>query len=348
MIDANGRMSVDVLLTGANGRLGEAVAREFAHTAPTLRVAALGRSLLDAAEQEAVHEAFSRLAPRVVVNAAAFTDVAAAQAAARNSAALDVVMRANARAPEVLAQACAAHGASLIHFSTDYVFSGGGSRMRTEVEKPQPFGVYGRSKRAGEAALEHVGRQNPTFRYLIFRLSWLHGAPGDFVAKVLDAALAGRLSRMRNDQWGRPTSYESAAKLAVQTTQRELMNEGAQNSLHVPIPRGIYHFAEPGPVVNRLRLAKLILGMGAVKLAERGCLFESEMLRRAGESLQGCRMHDRARPANCRLNCGKLSGLVAIDCFSWNYYVDKSVENFLQSRLLGMEEAPDTCLDKEN
>ena len=83
MIDANERMSVDVLLTGANGRLGEAVAREFAHTAPTLRVAALGRSLLDAAEQEAVHEAFSRLAPRVVVNAAAFTDVAAAQAAAR-------------------------------------------------------------------------------------------------------------------------------------------------------------------------------------------------------------------------------------------------------------------------
>ena len=48
MIDANERMSVDVLLTGANGRLGEAVAREFAHTAPTLRVAALGRSLLDA------------------------------------------------------------------------------------------------------------------------------------------------------------------------------------------------------------------------------------------------------------------------------------------------------------
>ena len=91
--------------------------------------------------------------------------------------------------PEVLAQACAAHGASLIHFSTDYVFSGGGSRMRTEVEKPRPFGVYGRSKRAGEAALEHVGRQNPTFRYLIFRLSWLHGAPATSSPRFLTQRL---------------------------------------------------------------------------------------------------------------------------------------------------------------
>ena len=326
-------MGVDILVIGAAGRLGRAVTQAFERMAPDFTLAASKHEALDASDSAAVEALCKQLHPKIVINAAAYTDVAKAEALRRSPKGLHEVMAANAVVPGVLAKAAAAVDASLIHFSTDYVFSGGGLGHRSESDKAKPYGVYGRSKRIGELAVLRVSRSMPAFRHLIFRVGWLHGAPGDFVSKVLDAALAGRLRCMRSNQWGRPTSYESTAELAVYSAL------GLLGCGQPQLANGVYHYAESGPVIIRFRLAVLILHKAAEQLSQVQAPETADAVERllsAARMLKGICVTDRARPSNCRLNCGKLASTGLINCFSWDYYVDKSVENFLQSRFDGI------------
>src|SRR5690606_1480242 len=110
-------------------------------------------------------EVVREVAPDAVINAAAYTAVDRAESEA------EAAFRIIGDAPGVLAQACAAAGIPLVHYSTDYVFDGQGSRPYREDDPTAPLGVYGASKLAGEQAIRAVGG-----RYLVFRTAWVYAA----------------------------------------------------------------------------------------------------------------------------------------------------------------------------
>ena len=186
-----------ILLTGARGLLGSELAKVLA---PEHEVFPYGRAELDITDPEAVAGALARHRPHWVVNAAAFTRVDACESE------VETAFRVNARGPEVLARAVAAHGARLVQVSTDYVFPGDRPVPvpYRETDPPGPLSAYGRSKLAGEEAVRAVLGEEA----VIVRTAWLYGTGGpNFLKTILRLALAdpSRTLRVVDDQYGSPT-----------------------------------------------------------------------------------------------------------------------------------------------
>jgi dTDP-4-dehydrorhamnose reductase len=214
-----------ILLFGAGGQLGSELA---------LLAAAEGRPLTpvahaeaDIADAAAVRAAIERSAPSVIVNAAAWTKVDAAEAEPQ------AAFRANEQGPRQLALAAEAAGIPLIHVSTDYVFDGAKAWAYREDDPIAPLGVYGRSKAAGEAAIREA-----TPAHVIIRTSWVYGAYG---ANIVKTAL--RLARERDelrfvaDQLGCPTATADLARAILAAAQAVTSAQPAF---------GTYHFAGTG------------------------------------------------------------------------------------------------------
>jgi dTDP-4-dehydrorhamnose reductase len=206
------------LIFGAEGQLG----RELAKTAPEgWQILALGRKQFDIVDDEAVNAIIGRERPNIVINAAAFTDVDAAESEEAKA------FRINAEAPGNIASACERHGARFIHISTDYVFGGEGDTPFKPGDRPTPLGAYGRSKLAGE---ETVLAYPDT---LVVRSAWIYAAHG---RNFLDTML--RLMAERDeiavvaDQTGTPTHARSLARAIW-----ALAEAGAT---------GIHHFTDAG------------------------------------------------------------------------------------------------------
>jgi dTDP-4-dehydrorhamnose reductase len=161
-----------------------------------------------------------RIAPTLVVNAAAYTAVDKAE---DDEAA---AFRANAEAPGVLAKACASLGIPLVHYSTDYVFDGQGTRPYREDDATAPLGVYGASKLAGEEAVRAAGGD-----HLILRTAWVYGARGhNFLRTMVRLGAERDELRVVADQVGTPTP----AYLIADTTARLLgTHEQARGTLHL-------------------------------------------------------------------------------------------------------------------
>lgn len=195
--------AIKVLVTGATGQLG----RALCETAwPGLAVTGLTRPDCDLTDGTAVARQLASAAPDVVVNAAAYTGVDMAESEP------EAAYAANRDGPARLAEACARHGAALVHVSTDYVFDGGGDRPWREDDPTGPLGVYGASKLAGEEAVRARLR-----RHVIVRTSWVYSATGgNFVKTMLRVgAERPRLTIVR-DQQGCPTAAaDLAAAIAV-------------------------------------------------------------------------------------------------------------------------------------
>jgi dTDP-4-dehydrorhamnose reductase len=180
------------LITGAGGQLG----RALVSTAPAgteLRAAA--HAELDIADRPAVAALMQSFAPQLVLNAAAFTAVDAAESAPEAAA------RANAVGPAVLAAACRDAGAWLLHVSTNYVFDGAQPRPYDTQARPNPLSVYGRTKLAGELAVAH---ELPGLSTVV-RASWLYGAGGGFPARMLALMQSRPQLSVVSDQVGAPT-----------------------------------------------------------------------------------------------------------------------------------------------
>tara|TARA_R110000782_G_scaffold57258_18_gene119730 strand:+ start:19155 stop:20009 length:855 start_codon:yes stop_codon:yes gene_type:complete len=203
------------VVLGARGMVGRSWCGLLtAHGVP-FRAAA--RPEFDLDSPESVAE-MVRAGDRLVVNAAAWTDVDGAES---DEAA---ATRANGAAPGLLARRCAAVGATLIHYSTDYVFSGQ-ARTPYPVDAPiEPINAYGRSKAAGEAA---VRRELPD-AHLIIRTSWVYAPWGrNFVRTIAGLAMQRDQLRVVDDQRGRPTSAEGLA-----STSLSLYLHGANGTWH--------------------------------------------------------------------------------------------------------------------
>ena len=216
-----------LLLTGKNGQVGFELQRALA---PLGEVRAVGSAECDLADEAAVRALVREFAPDVIVNPAAYTAVDRAEAEPDRAAAV------NARAPEVLGEEAARLGATVIHFSTDYVFDGESPRPYRESDAPNPQGVYGATKLAGERALAAA-----TSRHLILRTSWVVGAHGANFAKTMLRLAAERDElKVVADQYGAPTSAALLADLTAHLV-RQLQREGADD-----FPYGLYHVAGGG------------------------------------------------------------------------------------------------------
>lgn len=188
------------LITGANGQLGRAL-MAAAPAGTVLRC--LTHAELDIADASAVAMALREFSPRLVLNAAAFTAVDAAERFP------EAAQRANSAGPAVLAAACARARAWLTHVSTDYVFDGGQSRPYDTSAKPRPLSVYGRSKLEGETAVLKESPQAST----VVRASWLYSARGGFAARMLTLMQSRPQLSIVADQIGVPTAASGLAQV---------------------------------------------------------------------------------------------------------------------------------------
>jgi dTDP-4-dehydrorhamnose reductase len=215
------------LLIGARGQLGRALRANF-HDAECV-----GRAELDITDSAAV-AAWPWQDYDVVLNAAAYTEVDAAETSDGRRTAWAV----NATAVGNIAEAVRNHAITLIHYSTDYVFDG--SRpMHPEHEPPSPLGVYAQTKAAGELAAKTVPR------HYVLRISWLVGDGDNFVVKMFDLASRGISPMVVNDQVGRLTFADEAAR-------------ATRHLIGVRAPHGVYNVTNGGDPMSKFELAQAV------------------------------------------------------------------------------------------
>lgn len=214
-------MAERILLFGRGGQVGSDLAPLLtAHGTLT----ALDHADVDLRDAEAVREAVRRVRPTWLVNAAAYTAVDKAEAEP------DVAKAVNAIAPGVMAEEAARLGAQMVHYSTDYVYPGDGTRPYREDDPTGPLGVYGQTKLDGDLA---VLAAHPDA--LVLRTAWVFSPHGNnFVKTMLRLADEGKTTlRVVADQRGTPTS---AALLAAAATA----------AVEHRIPGGVYHLTNAG------------------------------------------------------------------------------------------------------
>jgi dTDP-4-dehydrorhamnose reductase len=213
-----------ILLTGKSGQVGSALTTTLASLGEIL---APGRAQLDLASPGSIAAAVRESRPGIIVNAAAYTAVDQAE---QEEA---LALRVNRDGPGILAEEAARIGALLVHFSTDYVFDGEKPAPYVETDTPNPLNAYGRSKLAGETAIQGSG-----CRHLIFRTSWIYAAAGrNFLLTMLRLAEEGKALRVVDDQHGAPTSNFMIADAIAQAITCALADASIA---------GIYHMSAAG------------------------------------------------------------------------------------------------------
>ena len=216
------------LLLGPRGQLGLELHRQLAALGP---VVAASRSEIDLERVESIAPAVERARPTIIVNAAAYTAVDAAESDRARC------MRVNAEAPAALARAAGRVGALLVHYSTNYVFDGTATQPYREDDQTVPLGVYGESKRLGEEAIAAEKGD-----HLIFRTSAVYGWTGtNFMRRMLELAHEREELRIVNDQMVAPTPAASIAAATV-----EVLRRVAANSRFAGF--GLYHLTAGGAV----------------------------------------------------------------------------------------------------
>ena len=220
-----------ILLLGKNGQLGWELQRSLA---PLGELIAVGRHVadgfyVDLTDLDALRATIQRIKPDVIVNAAAYTSVDKAETET------ELADRVNGQACQVMADEAVSLGAWLIHYSTDYVFSGEGTTPWRETDAVGPLNHYGVSKVAGEQAIVASG-----CKHLILRTSWGYGARGkNFAKTMLRLARDYEILSVVSDQIGAPTGADLVADvtaLAIRQVQQR------------PELAGIYHLAASGEV----------------------------------------------------------------------------------------------------
>lgn len=265
-----GPLTSSVLVTGGGGQLGKALADALPEGI------VLGSRDLDITDREAVMRKVSRYGPDLVVNAAAFTKVDAAEADPEQAFVV------NAEGARNVAEASEAAGAWLVQVSTDYVYRGDKAGPYTEEDEPAPLSVYGKSKLAGELAARACSKT------LIVRTSWVFGDGSNFFRTIIGAAFGGapRLSVV-SDQKGLPTFAPDLA--------RGVLGLAAKKT------PGIFHLAGSGPPASWAEAAGHALDSARLGVPVAQISTEEYAASREGPLAP--------RPANSVLDCSKAAAL---------------------------------------
>jgi dTDP-4-dehydrorhamnose reductase len=224
-------MKRPILLIGKGGQVGS----ELAGLLPRLgEVVALGRAELDLSKPEEIREAIRRVQPGLIVNAAAYTAVDQAEKEPSLAQAI------NSDAPEIMAEEGKKIGASLVHYSTDYVFDGTKNSPYLEDDPTNPLSVYGRTKLAGEQAIRSSG-----VSHLIFRTAWVYAAQGrNFLRTVLRLATQRDELRIVRDQYGAPTRNVEIAAATIAALAKITERSGGGDG--IADLGGTYHMTGAG------------------------------------------------------------------------------------------------------
>lgn len=290
-----------ILLFGANGQLGWELQRSLASLGKVIAPLRAGDGPLcgDLNDLDGLRRTVQTLRPQVVVNAAAYTAVDRAESEP------DVARRVNALASGVLAETCAALGAWLLHYSTDYVFDGSGTQPWTETHPTGPLSVYGRTKLEGEQRV-----QAGCGRHLIFRTSWVYGRHGQNFAKTM-LRLAHERDNLSvvSDQYGVPTSAQWLAQTSTAVLQKILGNTG--QAAPQADGAGIYHVCPRGETSWHAYAQWLLAQANAMGFALRTEAHRVVPIASAQYPTAA------KRPLNSRLSCEKFDAVFGLARPDW-------------------------------
>jgi len=229
---------MNILVFGKDGQLGKAfqalLNTQFSALVGKPNIQYVGRSECDLSNASALTTILNQLQPNLIINASAYTAVDKAEVES------DIAFAINAAAPEIMAKYAAEHGATFLHFSTDYVFDGEKYGYYLEDDIRNPLGVYGKSKAAGEEAIVKAFTSgNNGGQYAILRTSWVYGDGGNFIRTMLRLAKEREALKVIHDQYGVPTSAQWLAQVSMNLVMDE---EGMIRKF----PSGIYHAVPAG------------------------------------------------------------------------------------------------------
>jgi dTDP-4-dehydrorhamnose reductase len=214
-----------ILLLGKSGQVGWEAQRALAPLGELVALDRHGSDGLcgDLEQVDTLADTVRRLAPDIIVNAAAYTAVDRAEHEAERA------QRINADAVAVLAEQAVELGALLVHYSTDYVFDGSGEQPWREDDKPAPLSVYGATKLAGEQAI-----RDSRCDHLIFRTSWVYAARGgNFARTMLRLAAEREQLTVIDDQLGAPTGADLIADVSAHAIRSTLANRDLCGTYHL-------------------------------------------------------------------------------------------------------------------
>ncbi len=228
---------MNILIFGKDGQLGKAFQSIFAtHKLGELhRIDYVGRAQCDLRNANTISNLLRETQPQLIINAAAYTAVDEAERE------IDLAYAVNANAPAIMAQYVAKEGATLVHYSTDYVFDGTKTTPYLETDVRNPLGIYGKSKAAGEVAIEDAfcGNRNPQAQFAILRTSWVYGDGGNFMRTILRLAKERESLNVIADEFGVPTSAHWVVRISLALVLDE-------NHQLRSFSSGIYHAVPQG------------------------------------------------------------------------------------------------------
>jgi len=289
-----------ILILGRVGQVGWELRRKLACLG---NIVSFDYPEIDFTRPESLRDAIYKTEPQVIVNAVAYTAVDKAETEQ------DLAMAINGIAPGVLAELALEMGSLLIHYSTDYVFDGTGFVARHEADTPGPLNVYGRTKLAGDEAIQTSGCE-----HLIFRTSWVYGARGNnFLLTMLRLAKERDHLQIVSDQIGSPTTAECIA----QATSDVLAQILTQQRRGIGMRSGIYNVTNGGET-SWHGFAQQIFAFAHEALGtpvpELEAVPTSQFPRPA------------ARPMNSRLSQQKLADVFGVQLPSWQNGLELVIE----------------------
>lgn len=290
-----------ILLIGKNGQVGWELNRSLLHLG---NIVALERSAADLSQPDDLRKTLNAVSPDVIVNAGAYTAVDNAEEEE------SLAMTINGVAPGVLAEEAKRHDALLVHFSTDYVFDGTKDGPYTESDTPNPVNVYGRSKLAGELAIQDSGCD-----HLIFRTSWVYASRGkNFLLTMLRLAMERDSLSIVGDQFGSPTW----AKL-VSGTSSYCIGQALSERQTGNFSSGLFHLTSAG-VTTWHGFAEAIINIAADRAGLKPAVKEINAIPSADYPTPA------KRPKNSQLSLTGLESNFNVVMPDWNTCLELCIE----------------------
>jgi len=296
-----------ILVTGVTGQIGGALVDRLQEVAT---VVPADRSALDLSRPGDIASRLDEIAPEVIVNSAAYTDVDQAECER------ELAFIVNAAGPSAMARWAARRAIPLVNLSTDYVFNGNGERPWREDDAPGPLSVYGESKLAGEMEVRRAGGS-----HLIVRTSWVYGARGkNFLRAIAQRARECTEFNVVADEVGAPTSANVVADVLAR-----ILNRGrAQLVADFTAAGGTVHLAANGFTSRHGFATAIVDGLKA-----RGAIVKTERV----VPIQSADYPtiQTIRPRNSRLDLGRLAQVFGITPPHWTTALESEIDQLARS-----------------